>query len=388
MLGIQKTFNIKLVLFLLGMASIVMVFILNRSMIKELRDDAKKQVEFLAKSYSDAINSNNEEDIRFIMDLLLPSLNFPIIITSNNEISAVMNLDIISKPGTIEYIKETNYIIEKMDIAFQPLDLEWDGVKWGKIHFLDPQVISKLQWMPYMEIGFGIIFIIISLWGIQLLRHGEKNMIYMGMAKETAHQLGTPVSSLIGWSGLLRDKKTDILSIVSSMDDDIRRLSEISERFSKIGSIPKLKIIKIYDLVSESIEYMKKRLPQKSEIELLIEGIQEIKVKGDETLLKWAIENILKNAIDAIGIGKGNVSINITSERGCVYITVVDSGKGIHRKDWKNIFRPGFSSKPRGWGLGLSLTMRIIDEIHKGDIRVLKSKPGKTIIQIMLYLKS
>ena len=248
-------------------------------MIKQLRNDAKKQVEFLAKSYSDAINSNNEEDIRFIMDILLPSLNFPIIITSNNEISAVMNLDIISQPGTLEYIKETNYIIEKMDIAFQPLDLEWDGLKWGEIHFLDPQVISKLQWMPYMEIGFGIIFIIISLWGIQLLRHGEKNMIYIGMAKETAHQLGTPVSSLIGWSGLLRNKKTDILSIASSMDDDIRRISEISERFSKIGSIPKLKTIKVYDLVLESIEYMKKRLPQKSEIELLIKGVRGVSIK-------------------------------------------------------------------------------------------------------------
>ena len=384
MISVKKPFNIKLILFVLAMVSIIMVIGVNRLMISQLRNEARQQVEYLAKSYSDAINSDNEEDIRFVMDILLPSLNFPIIITSKNEISAAMNLNITAEPGSTEYIQDAWKIIEQMDAIFQPLDLKWHEMQWGKIHFADPQVVAQLRWMPYIEIGFGIIFVIISLWGFQLIRQGEKNMIYAGMARETAHQLGTPVSSLMGWMKLLRDQKSDTSSILSAMDDDVSRLSEISERFSKIGSNPKLKTIEIYDLLSESVNYMQNRLPKYSKIGLTLRGNRDIRIQGDWTLLRWAVENILKNSIDAIGPGGGNISVNIKSKKKYSSILITDSGKGIPRKDWKNIFRPGFSSKRRGWGLGLSLTMRIIKEIHQGDIRVLRSKPGETIFQIML----
>lgn len=368
----------------MAIVSIIMVFWVNRFMVSQLRNDACQQVEYLAKSYSDAINSDNEEDLRFVMDILLPSLNFPIIITSKNEISSTMNLNITTEEGSAEYINDAWRIIEKMDATFHPLDLKWDGITWGKIHFSDPQVVTQLRWMPYMEFGFGIIFVFINLWGFQLIRQGEKNMIYIGMARETAHQLGTPVSSLMGWIKLLRDQKSDSSSILSEMDDDVSRLSEISERFSKIGSSPKLKIIKIYDLSSESIHYMQNRLPKNSKIGLAINGNRKIRIHGDWVLLQWAIENVLKNAIDAIGFGVGNISINLVSKKKYLSLLITDSGKGIPRKDWKNIFHPGFSTKPRSWGLGLSLTMRIVKEIHQGDIRVLKSKSGETVFQIML----
>ena len=384
MITYLKPFNIKLILFVLAMVSIIMVFGVNRLMISQLRNEARQQVEYLAKSYSDAINSDNEEDIRFVMDILLPSMNFPIIITSNNEISAAMNLNINAEHGSTGYLQDAWEIIEQMDAIFQPLDLKWDEMQWGKIHFADPQVVAQLRWMPYIEISFGIIFVIISLWGFQFFRQGEKNMIYAGMARETAHQLGTPVSSLMGWMKLLRDQKSDISSILSAMDDDVSRLSEISERFSKIGSNPKLKTIEIYDLLSESVNYMQNRLPKYSKIGLTLGGNRDIRIQGDWTLFRWAIENILKNSIDAIGPGGGNISVNIESKKKYSSILITDSGKGIPRKDWKNIFRPGFSSKRRGWGLGLSLTMRIIKEIHQGDIRVLRSKPGETVFQIML----
>ena len=379
-----KIFIIKLIIFVLAMVSIIMVFVVNRMMISQLRSEARQQVEYLAKSYSDAINSDNEEDIRFVMDILLPSLNFPIIITSKNEISAAMNLKITAEPGSKEYIQDAWKIIDQMDATFQPLDLKWDEMQWGKIHFADPHVVAQLRWMPYIEIGFGIIFVIISLWGFQLIRQGEKNMIYAGMARETAHQLGTPVSSLMGWMKLLRDQKSDTSSILPAMDDDVSRLSEISERFSKIGSNPKLKTIEIYDLLSESVNYMQNRLPKYSKIGLTLEGNRDIRIQGDWTLLRWAIENILKNSIDAIGPGGGNISVNIESKKKSSSILIADSGKGIPRKNWKNIFRPGFSTKRRGWGLGLSLTMRIIKEIHQGGIRVLRSKPGETVFEMML----
>ena len=382
MTAVKDQFNIKLFLFVLAMISIIMIFGVNRFMIGQLRSEARQQVEYLANSYSDAINSDNEEDIRFVMDILLPSLNFPIIITSKNEISAAMNLNITTEPGSAEYIRDSWEIIEQMDATFQPLDLKWNGIKWGEIHFADRQVVTQLSWMPYMEIGFGIIFIIISLWGFQLIQRSEKSMIYAGMARETAHQLGTPVSSLMGWIKLLRDQKSETSSILSAMDDDVLRLSAISERFSKIGSKPKLKNIIIYDLISECLIYIQNRLPKNSKIELKLRGSRNINMQGEWILLNWAIENVLKNAIDAIGSEKGNIFINIVSNKKYSSIQITDSGKGIPRKDWKNIFRPGFSSKQRGWGLGLSLSMRIIKELHQGDIWVIKSKPGETVLLI------
>ena len=157
----QKPFNIKLIFFVLAMISIIMVFGVNRLMISQLRNEARQQVEYLAKSYSDAINSDNEEDIRFVMDILLPSLNFPIIITSNNEISSIMNLNIPLNDNNSETNKYVWEIIDEMDAIFQPLDLKWNGMKWGRIHFSDPRVVTQLQWMPYIEIGCGIIFVII-----------------------------------------------------------------------------------------------------------------------------------------------------------------------------------------------------------------------------------
>ena len=167
------------------------------------------------------------------------------------------------------------------------------------------------------------------------------------------------------------------------MDADVLRLSEISERFSKIGSTPKLKTIKIYDLISENVRYIQNRLPKSSKINISLNGRKDISIQGDWILLSWAIENVLKNAIDAICIEEGNISINIVAKKKYSFIQIIDSGKGIPRKDWNNIFHPGFSSKNRGWGLGLSLTMRIMKEIHQGDIRVIKSKRGETVFQII-----
>ena len=387
MKAIQKPFNIKLSLFILGMTIIVMLFWVNRILIDQLRSEAREQVGFLAKSYSDAINSSHQEDIRFVMDILLPSMNFPILVTSKDEISTGLNLGISVKEGSTEYKAIAWEMVNKMDKSFPPLDLVWEGKKWGEIHYADPEVIMRLRWMPYLEIGFGIVFIAITLWGFQLIRLSEKNLIYAGMARETAHQLGTPVSSLMGWIKLLRDEKSDTSSILSAMDDDVLRLSEISERFSKIGSKPTLNAIKIYDLISESLNYIKNRLSKKSKISLLLNGNKDIIIKGDWILLRWAIENVLKNAIDAIGIGEGNISINIVTRNKYLSIQITDSGKGISRINWKNIFYPGFSSKSRGWGLGLSLTMRIIKEIHQGNIYVLSSKPSETVIKITLPIK-
>ena len=380
----QKPFNIKLSLFILAMAIIIMIFSVNRIMINQLRNEARAQVEFLAKSYSDAINSSDQEDIRFVMDILLPSMHFPILITSKDEISAGLNLGIEAKEGSDEYNALALKMVKRMDQNFPPFDLVWDDIKWGKIHYSDPQVVTRLRWMPYFEIGFGIVFIVITLWGSQLIRRSEKNLIYAGMARETAHQLGTPVSSLMGWVKLLRENNNSSSAILDSVEEDISRLSEITERFSKIGSKPKLKDLSLNQLIVEVCDYMKNRLPKQSGINIVNSCESNIKIQGDLVLLRWAVENLMKNAVDAIGIGNGVISLSFSKNENTIRMDISDTGKGINRADWKNIFRPGYSSKQRGWGLGLSLTQRIVEEIHGGSIRVLSSKPSKTIFRLNL----
>ena len=341
--------------------------------------EVRKQVEHLAQSYSNAINSHSEKDLHSILELLLPSLNFPIIITSNGEISASMN--VFNSENLKE--KEFWFIINEMDKEFEPLELSWDKIIWGKIHFSEPKVIRQLRWLKYIEIFFGIIFFITVFYGFHWVRNSEKNIIYVGMAKETAHQLGTPISSLMGWSKLIKDKRSHTPEIIKEIDNDINRLSEISKRFSKIGSKPKLKKINLNELILENINYFNLRFLNDSNIFIRCNIVGEIYIKGDWVLLSWVLENLIKNALDAIGQDSGEIIIEAFRNNQSISLNVIDNGKGIKRKIWKKIFSPGFSTKKRGWGIGLTLTKRIISEIHNGKIKVSKSKPGSTTINIL-----
>ncbi len=381
---IEKYLNIKLILFGLFISIVTGIFSLNQIVINQLRNEAVSQAEHLATSYSNAINSMEQDDIRFVIDILLPSIKFPMIITSNDEISVVLNLNISDKVGSEAYNKKIWTLIKKMDQVFVPLDLVWNNVKWGEIHYSDPQVVNRLKWIPYLELLFGAIFVIIATWGFKVINKSEQRMIYVGMAKETAHQLGTPISSLMGWVKLIREDKSDTDNISLSMEQDIQRLSEISKRFSKIGSMPKLKKLSIDELIIENITYMKNRLPNESNIKIIYAGSPNIYIKGDWVLLSWAFENLLKNSIDAIINNDGMIKIVVIQKDSFVQLDIIDTGKGIIRTDWNKVFNPGYSSKVRGWGLGLSLVLRIFEEIHDGSIKLIFSKPGKTIFRVQI----
>ena len=381
---IEKYLNIKLILFGLFISIVTGIFSLNQIVINQLRNEAISQAEHLATSYSNAINSMEQDDIRFVIDILLPSIKFPMIITSNDEISVVLNLNISDKVGSEAYNKKIWTLIKKMDKVFVPLDLVWNNVKWGEIHYSDPQVVNRLKWIPYLELLFGAIFVIIATWGFKVINKSEQRMIYVGMAKETAHQLGTPISSLMGWVKLIREDKSDTDNISLSMEQDIQRLSEISKRFSKIGSMPKLKKLSIDELIIENITYMKNRLPNESNIKIIYAGSPNIYIKGDWVLLSWACENLLKNSIDAMINNDGMIKIVVIQKDSFVQLDFIDTGRGIIRTDWNKVFNPGYSSKVRGWGLGLSLVLRIFEEIHDGSIKLILSKPGKTIFRVQI----
>ncbi|NOZ09245.1 MAG: HAMP domain-containing histidine kinase [FCB group bacterium] len=379
----SKPFQIKLGLFVLGIVVILAVVWSNWLLIEEIRKDARKQVEFLAKAYSDAINKSEGNDIRYVMDYLLPSINFPIIITNPDEIYAYKNINVEAEEGSPQFQEELKRIEARMDEAFDPLPVIWNEQQISEIHFGDPEIVGQIQWLPYFEVGGVLIFVLFGFLGFQLIRKSERNFIWAGMARETAHQLGTPISSLLGWLKLLEDGDEDLPALIAGMDQDIHRLNEISDRFHKIGSKPQFKKVNLMTIAASVCDYMQSRVSSRSGVKIETSGAA-VEIRAEETLISWAIENLIKNAIDATHRRGGKIEITIQELPGQAILEIRDNGQGISRSLRRNIFRPGFSTKTRGWGLGLSLTRRIVEEIHSGSVRLVRSKPGETIFRITL----
>ena len=379
----NNSFSSNYLLLLLFVLISIIIYFLNIQIIDSFREEARGQVRSLASEYSDAITNSNDDEIRFILDIMLPSLKFPMIIKNNNGvIYSEINIDIPYDRGSLEYSQHMAELENEMDKYYKPLDIYIDNFKVHEIHYGDPEIINKLIWLPYLEIIFFIFFILIAFTGFQLIRKDEKNLIYAGMARETAHQLGTPISSLMGWIKLL-EEGDDKEKIIQNINQDLDRLSVISDRFSKIGSIPQMKNINIHTLLLNVCDYIKTRAPKS--IEFIVVNNIDKNILGDLTLLDWAFQNIIKNSVDAISNnenGKILIKIDIYYDNH-ICIDIEDNGKGIPRKHKTNIFKPGFSSKKRGWGLGLSLTKRIIEEIHSGKIWLLQSNSKKTVMRVI-----
>jgi NtrC-family two-component system sensor histidine kinase KinB len=255
-----------------------------------------------------------------------------------------------------------------------------ETITFGYLHFGDSRLINRLEWLPYLQIGLVGLFILLGFIGFSVIRNSEKRHIWTGMARETAHQLGTPVSALLGWVELLKNNPNRSKSIVKDMDMDLVRLQEISNRFSDMGTAPKFEEVDLVELIQSVKQYLQRRVPG-ADIQFNFDDSVHFTINGNEKLLSWAIENIVKNGIDASKDVAGKININLQAEDNHYIIDIIDFGTGISKRDWKNIFRPGFSTKKYGWGLGLSLSKRIIKDFHNGKIFVKDSviNAGTTI---------
>ena len=296
-----------------------------------------------------------------------------------------LNLKINENKNKNKGIEETVY---KMDKNNNPLTvMEINGDPIIRIHYGDSVLIKNIRWIPFVEFGFAFIVLVFMFLGINLIWSNEKNSVYIGMAKETAHQLGTPISSLMGWVGLLEENPNDKNKIYDSMKNDLKKLENISDRFNKIGSLPKFIEFNLVDVMLDVIEYYKSKLPKSSKTVIDYNFSKDnLIINGDKILLSWAFENIIKNSIDSIKSDDGKIFIDIKEDNEKVKILFIDNGSGISRDNKGQIFKPGFSTKNKGWGIGLNLTKRIIEYIHKGKIKLNKSDQYQTIFEINLYL--
>lgn len=376
--GYRNSVNIKLGLFFVGLILIIGLLAYSNSIVSRLKNDNREIVKLYSEIIAKTVNEDSDTNLSFVFDEIIKKVQFPIIY-SDPESKPIYARN-LSERLTSEELQKS---LASMDQQNDPIPIVYmdrdsnESIILGYLHYGDSDLIRKLQWLPYLEIGVVALFIFIGFIAFNSIRNSEKRNIWVGMARETAHQLGTPVSALMGWVDRLRTHPEDSTNVVKEMESDLKRLEQIGSRFSKMGSDSELKSISLKELVDRQSAYLKKRLPLlKKEIELTVSGIDNISIEGNEILLGWAIENVIRNGIDSIQSEKGKVDISISSDDVSGIIQIQDSGAGILKGDWKNIFRPGFSTKERGWGLGLSLVNRIINEIHDGEIKVLHSKIG------------
>lgn len=254
-----------------------------------------------------------------------------------------------------------------------------------QLYYGESALVTDLRWFPFVQLLFVGFFIVVGYLGFSYVRRSEQSSLWVGMAKEAAHQLGTPISSLMGWVEVLRMDERGVspdsrrkLETYDEIEQDIDRLRRVANRFSDIGSLPKLETRNLGQLVENTTDYMRRRLPSEgSTIRIDVDTPPDVRAPVNAELFEWVIENLLKNAMDAIDSAAGRIDVVVSVEEGDVRIDVVDTGRGIDRREWKNIFRPGYSTKKRGWGLGLSLAKRIVEDYHGGSLVLAASREGE-----------
>jgi signal transduction histidine kinase len=338
-----------------------------------------KNVEQLAQGIKTIITSSNNEEVDFASMVISQNRTIPLIITDDSgQIIDYKNLD-TAKAG-----KDPLFVPRKLDEfkLLQPPIISDYGEGKNYIYYGQSHLLTQLRYFPYVQLAIIFVFLVVVLIALSTAHRSIQNQVWVGLSKETAHQLGTPLSSIEAWLELLRDKG-DNEEAVTEMQKDLDRLKLVADRFGKVGSIPKMEAENLLPRLEEMVAYMQKRAPNRVSIRLVTEET-EIPVLISGPLFDWVIENLIRNALDALA-GEGTIELRVSDHQRQIWIDICDSGKGMPRHQIKKVFRPGFTTKKRGWGLGLSLSRRIIEKYHHGSLFVKQSEVGKgTTFRIIL----
>ncbi|MEI2822428.1 MAG: HAMP domain-containing sensor histidine kinase [Chitinophagaceae bacterium] len=379
----RQILNWKTLLALIGVLIVSGTIFYSQYLARKIAKEEKQKVEQWVEAGKFLISSPADADIRLASMILTENISIPIIETNERDsIITFVNLDSSKAANDLEYVKKK---LKQFKSLHAPVD--WTAPNDSSLHnryyYGDSKLLKEVRYYPLIQLCIVALFIIITIFSIRSSFRSTQNQVWAGMAKETAHQLGTPVSSLEGWVEMLKDKSVD-QKIVQELEKDVDRLQLVSDRFGKIGSSPHLELTNLVTQVSRMMDYMRKRATGKILFEMKSGKKETIMALVSPPLFDWVIENLLKNALDAME-GKGSIIVTIADEEHKVCIDISDTGKGIARKNIPLLFKPGFTTKKRGWGLGLSLSKRIIEQYHKGEIFVKQSEVGKgTTFRIVL----
>ena len=385
----------KVVFLAISLMLVALFLYISNNLVKDLAEQERERMEIWADATRElATMGNNTEfdadgnpiesgmtDVDFLFSIIEGNHNIPVLLVDDEDnildhrnfrLPEPTDNPLEESPANQEYL---NKKLRHLKNSENKIDIIIDDSTTQHLYYEDSTLLRRLSYFPYIQLAVLILFFAIAYFALMSIKRAEQNKVWVGLSKETAHQLGTPISSLMAWMQLLDSMGVDH-SIVTDMDKDVKRLSTIADRFSKIGSMPDKELTSINEAVVTSLEYMRARIPKRVDLQIHTNDQTNNGVMLSQTLFAWVMENLTKNAVDAMD-GEGRLDITVEDSPNNVVILVKDTGKGIARKNFKNVFNPGFTTKKRGWGLGLTLVKRIIEEYHKGQIYIQESELGK-----------
>lgn len=379
----ELTQRLKLVFIVVAIAIVLVSTIFTNQLAKSLASEERHKVEIWAEATRQLIQSTDQTDINFALSIIEANTTIPVVIIDDKD--NIMQSRNFKEPtnNVEEYYKKELVRLKKKN---PPIELKLGDNTIQYFYYDDSLLIKQLYYFPYIQFGVIIIFLFVAFFAFSGTKKAEQNQVWVGLSKETAHQLGTPISSLLAWVDLLKMKHNED-KLIYELEKDVHRLSIIAERFSKIGSKPDLQVVSLNESIQNAVQYMNKRTSQKVTIKCHYPENEHIFIKLNVPLFEWVIENLCKNAIDAMD-GIGSIDINVAQKNNEIFIDVKDTGKGIDKNKFKVVFTPGFTTKKRGWGLGLSLAKRIIEEYHGGKIFIKQSELNVgTVFRIILKIE-
>ncbi len=369
--------HVKIILVAAAVVIAVASLVVSNSLVLELKDEERNKMEIWAEAMRSLNMADETTDLNLVLKVINENNTIPVIVTdAHGQVQVYRNVTL--KGTTAEdSLRQAEALAERLTDEGKAIRIRLgDSTKDDYINvcYDDSVMLKRLTAYPYIQLGVVMLFVVVAIFALLTSKRAEQNKVWVGLSKETAHQLGTPISSLMAWTEILKETYPDD-TLIPEMDKDVRRLELIADRFSKIGSLPEPVPASLTEVMEHVIEYMDRRTSQKVKfIKDFPEG--DIVIKINASLFEWVIENLCKNAVDAME-GSGTITLHLDETADKAIIEVSDTGKGIRKKDMRNVFRPGFTTKKRGWGLGLSLAKRIVEEYHKGRIFVKSSEPGR-----------
>lgn len=365
----------------------------SHGLISDLKNEEQTKMGVWAEAMRSLTSADETTDLNLVLRVINDNHTIPVIVTDEKgRVTTSRNLRLRYRTSR-DSVKQVNEALARLKAGGHSMRISLGTDEVGETHatalyiyYGQSLLLQRLAWFPYVQLGVVTVFLLVALLALLSTKRAEQNKVWVGLTKETAHQLGTPISSLMAWMAVMRETHPDD-ALIDEMEADVRRLEMVAERFSKIGSAPKLHPETVGPIVERVAEYIARRIPKSVKLTVDLRDESEL-IPISAPLVEWVVEVLCKNAADAMpGVGQIGISGGKVGDR--YVIDVADTGKGIERKHHKMVFRPGFTTKQRGWGLGLSLAKRIIEEYHHGRIYVLRSAPGEgTVFRIELPINS
>ena len=364
--------QVKIWLVVTAIVIAVTSLLVSHYLVRDLQAEERQKMETWAEAMHAISQATDETDLTLPALVIESNNTIPVIVVdADGNVTDYRNIS-LPKTDSISYLRSYAMRMQRAGNAIR-VDVAPPDY-YLMVCYDESTLLRRLTQYPYWQLGIVMVFVVVAIFALLASKKAEQNKVWVGLSKETAHQLGTPISSLMAWVEILRETYPDD-ALIPEMDKDVRRLERIAERFSKIGSLPTPVEASMNEVIAHVVEYMDRRTSSKVRIVCHLPA-DEVRVRMNSSLFEWVVENLCKNAVDAME-GSGRIDITLADEERRVVLEVKDTGKGIPAKDIKHVFLPGFTTKQRGWGLGLSLARRIVEEYHKGRIFVKQSEVGK-----------